>query len=257
MLADHTIHCAMRYQGKIASWNSSRAFGFILWNGGSDRIFVHISAFTQKGRTPVVGDIVTYTVGRDAQGRQRAEGVDFVTPASATQAPQPPRAGHARHSARGKRATGRFAPALLVVALIAGYQWWGTPGRSGGVSGTGLAASSVTDGESDRRLQAAFANRRSNLQIEGAGIVSKVLPDDLDGSAHQRFILTLASGQTLLVAHNIDLAPRIPSLREGDRVRFFGEYEWNDRGGVIHWTHHDPGGRHVGGWLEHDGQRYQ
>ncbi|WP_442957776.1 DUF3465 domain-containing protein [Polaromonas sp.] len=26
------------------------------------------------------------------------------------------------------------------------------------------------------------------------------------------------------------------------------------RAGVIHWTHHDPGGRHVVGWLRHGGR---
>ena len=109
----------------------------------------------------------------------------------------------------------------------------------------------------DRAIQAAYENRQSDVQVEGAGRVVKVLPDDTEGSRHQKFILELASGQTLLVAHNIDLAPRIPDLREGDRVSFYGEYEWNERGGVVHWTHHDPQGRHVDGWLKHQGKRYQ
>ena len=98
---------------------------------------------------------------------------------------------------------------------------------------------------------------RSGQQVQGTGLVSRVLADDNDGSRHQRFVLTLASGQTLLVAHNIDVAPRISRLREGDTVAFNGEYAWNDKGGVIHWTHLDPQGRHSGGWLEHQGQRYE
>lgn len=103
----------------------------------------------------------------------------------------------------------------------------------------------------------AYENRRSNLQVEGSGVVTRVLADDNEGDRHQRFILRLASGQTLLVAHNIDLAPRILALKEGDTVDFFGEYEWNDQGGVMHWTHIDPRERHVAGWLRHKGRVYQ
>lgn len=107
------------------------------------------------------------------------------------------------------------------------------------------------------RLQQAFDQRQSDLQVEASGVVDRVLPDDLKGSRHQRFILRLSTGQRVLVAHNIDLAPRIPGLRVGDEVTFYGEYEWNAKGGVIHWTHHDPNGRHVDGWLKHRGETYQ
>jgi hypothetical protein len=92
----------------------------------------------------------------------------------------------------------------------------------------------------------AFAEHRSGIEVTGQGTVTRILSDDRNGSPHQRFILTLPSGQTLLVAHNLDLAERIPSLQKGDRVRFKGEYEWNPQGGVIHWTHDDPRGRHHG-----------
>jgi hypothetical protein len=109
----------------------------------------------------------------------------------------------------------------------------------------------------DDALENAFANRRSNLQIAGQGTVVKVLPDDNNGSRHQRIIIRLESGRTLLLAHNIDLAQRIDTLRAGDIVAFYGEYEWNPKGGVIHWTHHDPQGRHPAGWIRHDGQTYQ
>jgi len=103
----------------------------------------------------------------------------------------------------------------------------------------------------------AFRNRTSGIQVSGKGITTKILADDNDGSRHQRFILKLPSGQTLMVAHNIDLAPRISSIREGDSVEFNGVYEWNSKGGIIHWTHHDPEGRHEAGWLRHGGKIYQ
>ncbi|MGB5346334.1 MAG: DUF3465 domain-containing protein, partial [Woeseia sp.] len=98
---------------------------------------------------------------------------------------------------------------------------------------------------------------RSGAQVLGTGEVQRVLADDNDGSRHQRFILKLDSGQTVLIAHNIDLAPRVDGLQRGDTVQFYGQFEENDRGGVIHWTHHDPQGQHVGGWLQHKGRRYE
>jgi hypothetical protein len=109
----------------------------------------------------------------------------------------------------------------------------------------------------DDTLASAFNNRTNNLQVEGKGTVIKLLPDDLAGIRHQRFIIRLSSGQTLLIAHNIDLAGRIISLRKGDKIFFYGQYEWNSKGGTIHWTHHDPAGRHTAGWIEHNGKRYQ
>ena len=103
----------------------------------------------------------------------------------------------------------------------------------------------------------AYKNQRSDVQVRGTGIVSRILSDDLEGSRHQRFILRMESGQTLLIAHNIDLAPRINSLSEGDSVEFYGEYEFNTKGGVVHWTHHDPDNYHENGWLIHRGRRYE
>lgn len=109
----------------------------------------------------------------------------------------------------------------------------------------------------DSPIGRAFANGASDIQVEGEGTVIRVLPDDLNGPRHQRFIVQLASGQTLLMTHNIDIAPRIDGLKVGDSVRFSGKYVWNEKGGVIHWTHHDPQGRHVAGWVKHNGKTYQ
>tara|TARA_R110001592_G_scaffold86556_10_gene255506 strand:- start:216 stop:662 length:447 start_codon:yes stop_codon:yes gene_type:complete len=106
-------------------------------------------------------------------------------------------------------------------------------------------------------VENAYHNRKSDIQVSGTGAVIKLLSDDNEGSRHQKFILRLTSGQTLLIAHNIDLAPRINSILKGDQVQFYGEYQWNSRGGVVHWTHTDPNGHHASGWLKHKGIIYQ
>lgn len=103
----------------------------------------------------------------------------------------------------------------------------------------------------------AFVSQESNIEVTGKGEVMQLLADDKAGGRHQRFILKLESGHTLLIAHNIDLAPRIEILRTGDIVEFYGEYLWNETGGLLHWTHRDPQGKHVPGWLLHNGKRYQ
>jgi hypothetical protein len=87
------------------------------------------------------------------------------------------------------------------------------------------------EGDGDEQIAQAYANRLSDLQVRLVGRVDRLLSDDREGSRHQRFILRLTSGRTLLVAHNIDLAPRVEGLAQEDRVELFGEYEWNRQGG--------------------------
>lgn len=109
----------------------------------------------------------------------------------------------------------------------------------------------------DAEIKRAFQQQQSDLQVSGGGKVIHILADDLKGSRHQKFILKLDNQLTLLIAHNIDLAPRINNLKKGDWVEFYGEYEWNKKGGVVHWTHLDPNGAHTAGFLKHQGKKYQ
>jgi hypothetical protein len=141
----------------------------------------------------------------------------------------------------------RFIP--LIVSLLCS--------AAVGCSSTYVRTPNGTLSTSDQVLARAFEQSRSNIQVEGRGVVRRILSDDNEGSRHQRFIVALESGQTLLIAHNIDVAPRVVGLREGDAVAFSGEYEWNAEGGVIHWTHRDPAKRHPSGWLRHNGTTYQ
>jgi len=139
-----------------------------------------------------------------------------------------------------------LTPLLIVAALYLGWDHF-----------NGTRDAQVISGAGNEIVASAFRDQRSGLQVSGTGVVDRVLSDDNDGSRHQRFILRLNSGQTLLVAHNIDLAPRVAALQEGDTVAFNGVYEWNAKGGVVHWTHRDPSGQHEAGWLKHNGETYQ
>jgi len=122
-------------------------------------------------------------------------------------------------------------------------------------SSTATSTTRSTSGFS--QVYTAFKSQRSDVQVLGAGKVKRILPDDNEGSRHQKFILRLANGHSILVAHNIDLAPKITRIRVGDVIEFYGEYEWTKQGGVVHWTHDDPRGRHEHGWLKHNGKTYQ
>jgi hypothetical protein len=109
----------------------------------------------------------------------------------------------------------------------------------------------------DAKIWEAFTKKRSGVTVESRGVVEKILKDDLTGLPHQRFIIRLKNGQSLLIVHNIHLAKRIDNLQKGDTVGFKGEYIYNEKGGLVHWTHHDPRGRHEAGWIEHKGITYQ
>ncbi len=118
-----------------------------------------------------------------------------------------------------------------------------------------LQVATQSQGDNAALIQA-FQNKKSNIFVEGHGVVKKRLPDDSKGSRHQRFLVSISPEQTLLLAHNIDLASVIP-LAVGDAVQFRGEYIYNPKGGVMHWTHHDPKGEIEGGWIKHNGKTYQ
>ncbi|HQR50225.1 MAG TPA: DUF3465 domain-containing protein [Methylophilaceae bacterium] len=146
---------------------------------------------------------------------------------------------------------------LLIAILVVAYFQFAQTHETSSSPASLFSNQSEVAAASDQPIAVAFEQRQSNVQVEGGGTVSRILGDDVNGSRHQRFIVRLANGQTLLLAHNIDLAPRVDGLSEGDRVSFYGEYEWNAKGGVIHWTHHDPAGQHAAGWVRHNGKTYQ
>jgi hypothetical protein len=140
---------------------------------------------------------------------------------------------------------------IVIILVLIGAVYFGS-------KHFGIALPSSTDRDTNNSLSSrAYSTPSSGSHFSGSGKVTRVLSDDNVGSRHQRFILRLPSNQTILIAHNIDIAPRISSLRVGDTVSFNGIYERNSKGGVVHWTHRDPKGHHKAGWLRNNGRTYQ
>jgi len=144
----------------------------------------------------------------------------------------------------------RTGSRLLIIGVVLGLLAWQYYGRSGSAPGVPPVTS-----PGDNAVLAAFAAHRSGVWMQTGGHVARILSDDNDGARHQRFILDVGAGHTVLVAHNIDLAERIP-VTVGDTLSVRGRYEWNARGGLVHWTHHDPRGREQGGWIRRNGVLY-
>lgn len=152
-------------------------------------------------------------------------------------------------------------PQLLAAAALAACLPDAPPAwdRATAEATVGREVPAIVEGpeeSSNETILRAWAAGRSDVWVEGSGEVVRVLSDDLEGSRHQRLIVEVADGHTVLVSHNIDLAPKVP-VHEGQRIGFRGEYEWNERGGVVHWTHHDPRGRRQGGYIDSGGKRYR
>ena len=120
---------------------------------------------------------------------------------------------------------------------------------------------STVEQNTDRNIKASdmsdlYNNNTSDEWVEFKGIVIRLLHDDNEGSRHQRFIVKVKE-QSILIAHNIDIAEKINTLSLGDKVEIRGEYEWNEQGGVVHWTHDDAMQKVKGGWIKHKGKLYK
>ncbi len=108
----------------------------------------------------------------------------------------------------------------------------------------------------DSAVLAAQAQHAIQVEVCVTARVKKLLPEDVKGLPHERFLIELSNGSTVLIAHDLKMAPRVP-LGAGDIVSIRGEYIWNKLGGLIHWTHHSDTPKHVDGWIDFNNVRYQ
>lgn len=244
-------------KGQLVRWNDKKGFGFIKQEQGKRDLFIHITSLKNMPRKPIVGDIIFYQIHIDNTGKKRAINSKIKGLEASNKKYKPKKVNTSRQS-NPKNKFLKLIFSVLILVFIGSYIFSFISKSSDGI--TALVAEPQLIKGSTKHTQVisnAYRNRLSDVQVKGSGVVSRILKDDNDGSRHQRFILRLSSGQTLLIAHNIDLAQRIGNLQQGDSVQFFGEYEWNSKGGVVHWTHQDPDDHHIGGWLKHEGQTYE
>lgn len=72
---------------------------------------------------------------------------------------------------------------------------------------------------------------------------------------HESFGVQTAAGPVQVI-DNVGIAPRVP-VQTGDRIDVRGEMVHDaGRMPIVHWTHHDPRGRHAGGFIELHGRFY-
>jgi hypothetical protein len=124
--------------------------------------------------------------------------------------------------------------------------------------GASLCACAATQAPDDAAVCEAFSAQRSGVEVVAQGRVTRVLGVQAGRSSpHEGFLLRLDSGCALVVRVevNTDFTGTIP-LSVGQRVLVKGDYEYYSRGGVIHWTHRDPRGRHENGYVGVNGTTY-
>ncbi|MGE0191472.1 MAG: DUF3465 domain-containing protein [Planctomycetota bacterium] len=167
-----------------------------------------------------------------------------------------------------KRAQRPLATVIAVLA-IAAWLWWEQRGRGSAPEAPPKTAPGgtreqrpprpggvIAPADPNTELVAAWRAGADGTWVSGRARVMKLLADDLQTPRHQRLLFRVHPDLVVKLSHNIDLAPRLP-LKVGDEFEYHGRYEMGEHGALVHWTHHDPGGSHSGGWVKVGGKTYR
>ena len=102
--------------------------------------------------------------------------------------------------------------------------------------------------------------QRSYVEVTASGTVTRLLGTRRGPSGdHEGFLMKLdgaGRGLTIRVEDNVGLTGPVP-LVAGDALEVRGEYIFDPRGGLVHYTHRDPSGRHAAGFILTGGRLYQ
>ena len=140
---------------------------------------------------------------------------------------------------------------IITIAVVLGaYLWLQTkPELAARVPVIG------SKGKFEQQLKDALAQQTSNVRVRGEGRIIELLTPE-SGRKYQPFLIELESGQQVILEHNTEFAEQIRGAQSGDKLVFFGEFDWTARGGVVHSTHEDPKGLQLAGWVKHMGKTY-
>jgi cold shock CspA family protein len=113
---------AVRYTGRLQKWNAERGFGFVATDDGGAELFVHVTAFARNGPPPAVGDVISFEVELDRDGKRRA--VRALRPGEQPARAAAPRSHKMSHTPKGDGAG--FFGKLITGALVCAVVWFGS-----------------------------------------------------------------------------------------------------------------------------------
>lgn len=110
--------------------------------------------------------------------------------------------------------------------------------------------------EDDSEIVRAVVNRRRVDFVEGRGmVVIRTLADDTNGLRHQKWVVQLSNGSSMMAVYNLDMCERV-ALKVGDHVAMGGQFVWTNQGALLHWLHYDPRKTRPDGYVEVNGKVY-
>ena len=108
--------------------------------------------------------------------------------------------------------------------------------------------------ETIQQAMASCARGASSVEVVASGTIATLLGTYSSTTGQHEGFTLRSRAMTLRIEDNVNITGPIP-LTKGEPVTLQGQYECND--GVIHWTHRDPRGRHIGGYIEAGGKIYR
>lgn len=113
-----------RFNGQLKKWNADRGFGFVLAEHSDQEIFIHVSTFPRDGCLPAVGELLSFEIERDKDGRKRAARVRRPGTEQQATARRDERAVPSGRRAPSRAESSPFALRVITLLIVAGVGWY-------------------------------------------------------------------------------------------------------------------------------------